>query len=333
MSLLFPKGFDERLLWDDPLRSAADIGAVLRAEEVREYVQRYNLIIDRDNFIEDHLKGASYSMIPDRAEGWIVTRQGPRDKLELKANDRGEYFVVPPNSFVFIRLKELLRVPFYMIARFNLKIRYAYRGLLLGTGPQIDPGYAGRIYIPLHNFTNEEVDVYVNETFVSFEFARTTPLRFGKKMPKTLSEFYTEYREKLRLIEPEKLKRNNLEAYLDGARPYSALGVMVQEFHEMRDEFRRRKIIEWTAAVSIAVLVITYAASTVGLFYSVNERESRLQDQIHKVSLEQTQPRADLRAQMDTLSESVRKLNDEVELLKPKRTAVPSVSPVSTPKQ
>jgi deoxycytidine triphosphate deaminase len=339
MTELFPKGFNQRLLWQDPLEKTATPGTVLRGEEIQEYVEKHNLIIDRETFVKKNLKGASYSTNPDGSESWIFKprifrKKGRAEKLKQDRDSRGEYFIVPPNSFVFFRLRQKLRMPFYLIARFNLKIRYVYRGLLLGTGPQIDPGYTGRIYIPLHNFTNEPVNIYIDESFVSFEFERTAPLRLSGKNPKTLDEFYELYEDSLRLIKPEKIEgRNNLEAYLEGGRPYSALGVLVKQLRRMRSEFRRRKVIEWTASAAMVVLVGTYAISTYQFVHATGERQRQLQHEIDQVSKEQVQPQANLEAQMNALSEKVRELSQEVTNSRQELTRLrtPSPTPKSNP--
>jgi len=59
-----------------------------------------------------------------------------------------------------------------MVLRFNLRVRNAYKGLLLGTGPVIDPGYTGKIFIPLHNFTSNEYCIKTNAALIDVEFTK-----------------------------------------------------------------------------------------------------------------------------------------------------------------
>jgi hypothetical protein len=51
-----------------------------------------------------------------------------------------------------------------------------YRGLLIDDGLHIDPGYHGPIYVPIHNFTDQERTLLQGQPFLSVEFSRTTPL-------------------------------------------------------------------------------------------------------------------------------------------------------------
>lgn len=77
-----------------------------------------------------------------------------------------------PNSVCFLTLAPEFRLPAYIGARFNLLIRDVYRGLLVGTGPLVDPGFTGRLSIPIHNFTNREYFIDAGEGLVYFEFTK-----------------------------------------------------------------------------------------------------------------------------------------------------------------
>jgi deoxycytidine triphosphate deaminase len=65
----------------------------------------------------------------------------------------GEELVVERNSIVYVGLAPTFRIPDYIAARFNLTIQNIYRGILVGTGPLVDPGFQGHLFLPLHNLT------------------------------------------------------------------------------------------------------------------------------------------------------------------------------------
>jgi deoxycytidine triphosphate deaminase len=257
---VFPEGFQQSWLWDDPLAPdpAVYFGAVLRAEEIRRYVTDYNLLIDKMTYRAASLKGASYTMSPHSTEGWIINDAGGHELLLRRQNSRGGYYVVPRNSLVYIRLREVLRLPFYIIGRHNLKIDYVYQGLLLGTGPQVDPGFTGQIYIPLHNLTNQQVDIYIDESFVSIDFVRTGPLTLEKGVPESFDEFYAMYKLLKRPIDLEKLdQKTNLPAYLQGNRPSSSLGNLVPRVEKLASDMRRRRWIEVGIFLTVLAFLIT----------------------------------------------------------------------------
>lgn len=76
---------------------------------------------------------------------------------------------------IIVTLEPIIRLPAYLIARFNLKIRFIYKGLLLGTGPIVDPGFQGRLSIPLHNLTENEYEIKGGESIIAMEFTKISP--------------------------------------------------------------------------------------------------------------------------------------------------------------
>ena len=242
----FQEVFKEEYLFKDPLVNSEEAeklyGPVLLAEEIKDYITKYGLLVAND-FYSDDLKGASYSMRPDPShKAWQFNENREKMTLEIKKdkNDK-KYYEVPANSLVYIRLLQKLRLPYYIIGRFNLKVTYTYKGLLLGTGPQVDPGYACELNIPLHNFTKDPVKIYIHKTFVSIDFVRTTPLRLQQEVPKSRSEFlndekYNELRDKLRPQDFEKLDRMEIEDYVGEDRPTSTLGKLVPDFEKAKND-------------------------------------------------------------------------------------------------
>lgn len=259
----------ERFLWQDPYPNQANGGGVLQATEIQDYVNNYNLLIDQDDFPARNLKQASYTMRPAPNDAWIIDESGHHKPLDRGDGPEGPYYIVPRNSFVFIRLRQTLRLPFYIIGRHNLKIRYVYSGLLLGTGPQVDPGYEGQLYIPLHNFTDEDVNIYINESFVSVDFSRTSQLNLGPNPPTRLADFYVAYENALRLIPRAKIeKRQTLREYLGSNRPRSSLGPLVKSLENMQRRFERRRTIE--IGVAIGILSVGLAAAM--LVFNVDKK-------------------------------------------------------------
>ena len=62
----------------------------------------------------------------------------------LESIPLGEELTVGANSIVFVECDLDFRLPDFIALRFNLQIRHVHRGLLLGTGPLVDPGYRGK---------------------------------------------------------------------------------------------------------------------------------------------------------------------------------------------
>jgi hypothetical protein len=87
----------------------------------------------------------------------------------------GTRFVLRKNSIAFVYLRTQFRLPLYIAVRFNLQIRHVHKGLLLGTGPLVDPGFCGNLLIPLHNLTAQEYVLTGGDPFIWVEFTKLSP--------------------------------------------------------------------------------------------------------------------------------------------------------------
>ncbi|MCJ2185218.1 dCTP deaminase domain-containing protein [Novosphingobium beihaiensis] len=123
---------------------------------------------------KDLVKPASYEMRPG---GSFFMFDDNGDLAEQKLVHRGEkpYIRLPANSITFVSTEETFRLPNYIAVRFNLRIKHVHRGILLGTGPLIDPGYNRPILIPLHNLTNNDHFIALDEGLIWVEFTKTYP--------------------------------------------------------------------------------------------------------------------------------------------------------------
>jgi deoxycytidine triphosphate deaminase len=89
--------------------------------------------------------------------------------------DRDNPLRLERNSIIYVTLDPVFRFPDYIAGRFNLTIRDVYRGLLVGTGPLVDPGFIGRLSVPLHNLTSNEYVITGGEPLVWMEFTKLSP--------------------------------------------------------------------------------------------------------------------------------------------------------------
>jgi deoxycytidine triphosphate deaminase len=143
--------------------------SLLSQLEIEDYIKKAGLIYP---FANERLKTASYEgRIGDRI--FIYRSDGHRKEV-LKKNFFKGYLKVPANSIVFVESDLTFHLPLYIGLRFNLQILHVHRGLLLGTGPLIDPGFTGKILIPLHNLTSSDHYIKSDEGLIWIEFTKTT---------------------------------------------------------------------------------------------------------------------------------------------------------------
>ena len=189
-------------------------------------------------------------------ERFYLSSDAKRRDSELDVRDQVR---LAPNSVCFISLEPMFRMPAYIGARFNLLIRDVYRGLLVGTGPLVDPGFRGKLSIPLHNFTNREYFIKAGEGLVYFEFTKIhwknpeleLPLNWLPPAIHTQPPFPI-----------SKNKRHGLDDYLDlatgGGPPESSTGVEIAKLkkHSQRAELMLN-VYSWGGVIAIVALVYT----------------------------------------------------------------------------
>jgi hypothetical protein len=69
----------------------------------------------------------------------------------------------------------------------------ADHGPLLGTGPLVDPGFRGKLLIPMHNLTASDYELATKEALIWIEFTKTTyncePIESEAASPRPFEEF------------------------------------------------------------------------------------------------------------------------------------------------
>ena len=146
----------------------------------KKYVDK-GCLIEEINFDPSRLKTASYEMrLLGKLYDWRATNDGRLQQRcrEICDGDRVEF---SRNSITYLWMKEKLLLPEYIAARFNLHIRYVHRGILLGTGPLVDPGFCGSLLIPLHNLTDNDYEVKGGDGIIWVEFTKVSEHEFWSK--------------------------------------------------------------------------------------------------------------------------------------------------------
>lgn len=128
-------------------------------------------------FTRADLKNIKPASLEIPLEGRVVYWDEERNRIDSIIHaGRGEtppgQFTLFSNSIAFVQVKPRFQLPDYIAIRFNLRITHVYRGLLLGTGPLVDPGYQGHLYIPLHNLTDNDYVFSGGEGLLWMEFTK-----------------------------------------------------------------------------------------------------------------------------------------------------------------
>jgi deoxycytidine triphosphate deaminase len=149
----------------DPDRERLDRKGMLLSNQIKKFCEKGLLIAEE--FEPKNLRPAAYTL---RIGDKYVDSNGKPGTLD----DKKPYFEMEPNSIVYVSTHEKLDLPFYIAARFNLRVKWVYKGILLGTGPQVEPGYRGYLSCPLYNLTDRPIRINYKEDFATIDFERTT---------------------------------------------------------------------------------------------------------------------------------------------------------------
>lgn len=136
---------------------------ILSDRQIRDAVQRGDIQIEP--FEEVQLQAATYD--------FRVGAQGATTSTKRMVNIKEQgYMLLQPGDFGIVVVHEVIRLGVQYAARFGLRSKYARKGLVATTGPQIDPGYHGRLIVGLTNLTPKPISLPFKDDLLSIEFHR-----------------------------------------------------------------------------------------------------------------------------------------------------------------
>ena len=206
---------------NDPLYSIDPFPGIapslLNSADIIRYAMKGCLV---DVFDRDLLNPATYTIrLLGTLYWWETEDNGLRRRQQKISKDTP--VTIRANSISYLFTEEQFRLPQYIAARFNLHIRYVHKGILLGTGPLVDPGFAGSLLIPLHNLTDNDYEVKGGDNLLWVEFTKLTAHDYWSRSSADMSEPQPA---DLVLFPPDKLGLDE-ERYLAKARVSAMPGV------------------------------------------------------------------------------------------------------------
>lgn len=196
--------------------------ALLNSADVEDYVAATGMIW-RFYPGSEKAKPASYEVdLLGKCVYW-----DEEGKKQIKTLERGDEFTLKRNSIAFVTLEPMFRLPDYIALRFNLKITHVYRGILLGTGPLVDPGYANKLSIPLHNLTTNDYVFRGGDPLIWMEFTKLSPIQ-GQSSEGRVDELPTR-QGKYQRFPKRKNELSDVEDYLRKADPHRSIRSSIPE--------------------------------------------------------------------------------------------------------
>ena len=294
----------------DPLPEVPS--SLLNTSDLLDYIAATGMIFpfQMPPDLGKRLKPASCAVpFSGRVISWSPDPERP-DKLEpfdknLKA---GEVLRLPRNSIVFITLEPYFRLPDYIALQFNLEIRQIYRGLLVGTGPLVDPGFEGYLSVPVHNLTANDYDLTAGDPLVWMDFTKLSPHQRWDRRARSSRRPYVPF-------PPQKLARKGLDDYLKAAAPQPIVSSIPVEVGRARHAAESaKKSAQWLRNVSVAggvLLLVAIAGLMLQTFSAVRDEGKDRSALERRVTT--------LNGTIDAQERSLRRLRLQVRRLSPTR--------------
>jgi dCTP deaminase len=134
---------------------------MLSDSEILQAIQSGEM--ELEPFEETSLQPASYDL---RVGDFAFASTG-KERVDL--SQRG-VLVIEPGEFVVVQTLERVKFGLRIAAQLGLRSEYARRGLLMLSGPQVDPGFEGLLVIRLINLAPMSVALPYKAPFLTAQF-------------------------------------------------------------------------------------------------------------------------------------------------------------------
>ncbi len=136
---------------------------ILTHQQIKDAYEKEEVIINP--FDEYQIQAASYDL-----------RVGPQgattsEKKIIDIKESGFITLKGGDFAIIITLEEVRLGPQYT-GRFGLRSKYSRKGLIATAGPQIDPGFHGRLIVGLTNLTPDPITLAYKDDLLTAEFHR-----------------------------------------------------------------------------------------------------------------------------------------------------------------
>ncbi len=120
-------------------------------------------------FDPDYVQPASYDLrIGPKI--YDPTLETPDKSFDVTRNGGG--YTLPRYGLIIVETYETLTMPRDYLGRIGLQSRLARKGVLASCGPQVDPGFDGKLFVTLQNCTNAAQAIGYLQTFLTIEFIK-----------------------------------------------------------------------------------------------------------------------------------------------------------------
>lgn len=176
----------------------------------------------------NNIQGASYDLVL----GDEYFHKGEIKEL----SDRNPFIKMEPGDYVVASSREIANLPKDMAGRFDITVGLFCQGVILSNGPQIDPGFRGRLFCLLFNTSNKTIELKQGNHFATVEFIKSI---------ENTKSYSGKYQNKVRMRD-----------YLPSMVKASAINELREDVKKLKAEHWFLKILPIIISIFALVLVI-----------------------------------------------------------------------------
>lgn len=145
------------------MRSQGEGGTamIIPSHRILEMIGKGELITE--GFRQDRLQPGSYDIA-------LGTEAFVTSTTEKIAVDKRGVLVLQPGEFSLVISHEVLSLPLNVAGHIGIRSEFARRGMLLLSGPQVDPGFEGNLHLGLVNLSPSEIALIYQGPFATIVF-------------------------------------------------------------------------------------------------------------------------------------------------------------------
>ena len=191
-------------------------------------------------FDENQIQPASY----DIRIGHQAVTTSSEGVVDLESR---KYIVLKPGDFGIIISHEVIKLGPQYVGRFGLRSSLARKGLIATTGPQIDPGFHGRLIIGITNLTPQDISMTYLDKFLTIELHKLDTA--------VLKPYNGKYQKRMELTSEE----ISIIADKDGVPLVKVMDSMNQLKREVHGLTKTQELLLWGIGIGFTVLTIVLA--------------------------------------------------------------------------
>jgi len=167
---------------------------------------------------------------------------------EIKNLDYDSPFVtIDPYDYAIVMSRENIQLPLNVSGRFDLRVSLFCQGVILSNGPQVDPGFNGKLFCLLFNTSDAKVSIKRGEHYATLEL---------NKIMSPTDGYVGRYQHK-----------DNISDYLPTQSMKGAVNKLKEDIDNMKDEREKIQNIattkSYTFAIGIGSAVIALLSITI----------------------------------------------------------------------